>query len=407
MHQLMEAPQRSYALFITNDLDVAVRSCLRVRELNHYSGSVYFSKSDLRSAFRMIPISPNNWCWLILKAEDPRDGKVKFFVDKCLPFGASISCSHFQRFSNALRFLVQYITGKQFHIVNYLDDYLFLEVSETGCNSMVRSFLQLCSDIKLPVSLDKTEWACEQIVFLGILLNGRTFTLSIPADKRDRALALLNYLRDKKKATVKQLQILTGYLNFLTKAVFPGRAFTRRIYAKYSGAKCLNLKPYHHVRLDQEFKFDIEVWRLFLSRSLSSVVCRPKVDLDNVVTSTSLNFYSDASANADLGYGVIFNSLWTFNQWEPRYIREFNPSIEYLELFALTAGILTWGHMLKNTRIAVYCDNSAVVDMVNQTTSSCKNCMYLIRLLVLSGWWITEGSLLNRSRARTICLLIA
>ena len=184
---------------------------------------------------------------------------------------------------------------------------------------------------------------------------------------------------------MRQLQVLTGYLNFLNKAIFPGRAFTRRIYAKYAGALDNDLKQYHHVRLDQEFKFDCEVWRMFLTRSMDQVVCRPMVDLDCTTSALKLNFYSDASANENLGYGTVFNSQWLFNQWEPGYIKNFAPSIEYLELFALTAAILTWGSKLKNDRITVFCDNLAVVNMINSTSSSCKNCMYLMRLLVLSG----------------------
>ena len=369
-----------------HDLDVAVRYCLKTsgQAGQGLRKPIYLAKSDLMSAFRMIPIAKEHWCWMVLKAEDPRTGRVMYFVDKCLPFGASISCSHFQRFSNAIKFLIEYITGKTLQVVNYLDDFLFIETSAATCNAMVRSFLDLCKNINLPVSLDKTEWACEKLVFLGILLDGKNLVFSIPVDKRDRAIRLLNYFTNKKKATVKQLQFLTGYLNFLTKAIFPGRAFTRRMYAKYSGAKAL-LKPYHHVRLDAEFKFDCEVWRIFLSKSVDSVVCRPMLDLSEAVTAQTRQFYSDASANPNLGYGAVFDNQWLFNQWEPGFVETFNPSIEYLELFALTAAVLTWGYQLKNRRIIVFCDNASVVSMVNSTSSTCKNCMHLIRLLVLSG----------------------
>ena len=189
-----------------NDLDCATRFCLNISGLGTTGilpQPIYLAKSDLVSAFRMLPIKKSHWCWLVMKAEDPINGRMRYFVDKCLPFGASISCSHFQRFSNALKFLVEYITGKNFHVVNYLDDFLFIETSEQLCNSLVRSFLQLCEEIKLPVALDKTEWACERLVFLEILLDGKNLVLSIPVQKRDRALALLNYFANKKKATIK------------------------------------------------------------------------------------------------------------------------------------------------------------------------------------------------------------
>ena len=85
-----------------NDLDEAVKICCEI--LEDYQGKTlfFFGKTDLFLAFRMIPLSPKCHKWLVMKAVDPRTGEEFYFVYKCLPFGHSISCSHFQRFSNAL-----------------------------------------------------------------------------------------------------------------------------------------------------------------------------------------------------------------------------------------------------------------------------------------------------------------
>ena len=72
------------------------------------------------------------------------------------------------------------------------------------------------------------------MIFLGIILDGVFMLLAIPDEKRTKAVYLLNKMKDKKKATVRDLQVLCGYLNFLKKAIHPGRAFTRRMYAKYA-----------------------------------------------------------------------------------------------------------------------------------------------------------------------------
>ena len=194
---------------------------------------------------------------MIFKAEDPSTGQYKYFVDKCLPFGASISCSLFQKFSNALRHIVTSITGHTFAVTNYLDDFLFTETSARACNRMVRVFLHVCEQINLPVAHDKTEYASSQMVFLGILLDGYHLILAIPLDKKIRAINMLKLIIDKKKATLEELQRLTRYLNFLSKAIFPGHAFTSHMYAKFSGLS--NLKKFHHIRLDQEFKLDCRV----------------------------------------------------------------------------------------------------------------------------------------------------
>ena len=252
-----------------NNLDTAIKQCILVSEqaeiCNIDRRRVIFSgKTDFSSAFRVLPLRKDCFQWLVLMAEDPKDGKFKFFIDKCLPFGASISCSHYQRFSNALRHILEYKT-QQKTITNYLDDFLFIAYLRLLCNSMIQQFINLYTELRIPITVDKTVWAGTQIVFLGILLDSERLMLSLPLEKQEKALKLLNEFMDRKKATIHQIQVLTGYLNFLTKAIAPGITFTRRMYAKatlYEKGTCnaKPLKPYHHVRIDAEFPFDCEVW---------------------------------------------------------------------------------------------------------------------------------------------------
>ena len=102
-------------------------------------------------------------------------------------------------------------------------------------------------------------------------------------------------------------------------------------------------------------------------------------------SATTLNFYSDASRSKVLGYGATFKDEWIFGKWEPGYITKFGPSIEYLVLYAVVAGVLTWGERLKNIRLVLFCNNMSVVDMINNQTSKCHNCMYLLHLLTLNN----------------------
>ena len=95
-------------------------------------------------------------------------------------------------------------------------------------------------------------------------------------------------------------------------------------------------------------------------------------------------FYSDASGSKNLGFDCVFKQHWIAKMWEPGFIDQYEPSIEYLELYALIAGIITWQPAFKNQRIVVSCDNIAVVHMVNNNVSKCLKCMHLLRLLVLN-----------------------
>ena len=147
--------------------------------------TVFAGKSDLKSAFCMLGLSCDSWPWLVMRAQDPQTGVWKYFVDKCLPFGTSISCAHFQRFSNALCHLIEFKTNTQGQVTNYLDDFLFLALTILACNALIARFIQMCNELGVPVSLEKTEWANAEaiVVFLGILLDGRNFTLGVPVEK--------------------------------------------------------------------------------------------------------------------------------------------------------------------------------------------------------------------------------
>ena len=112
-------------------------------------------------------------------------------------------------------------------VTNYLDDFLFIMMTLILCNRMIE-------ELGITVALNKTEWATTRLVFLGILLDCRFMKLAVPQEKRIKAIKMLENMLDAKKVKVGKLQTLCGYLNFLNKAIYPGRAFTRRMYAKFS-----------------------------------------------------------------------------------------------------------------------------------------------------------------------------
>ena len=115
------------------------------------------------------------------------------------------------------------------------------------------------------------------------------------------------------------------------------------------------------------------------------------MDFDNIWTPEQLDWYTDASKNPKLGFGGIFGQEWFAIKWQEmdgldtNFLIKKDPSIQYLELYAVTASVLLWVHKVKNRRIKLYCDNKSAVDMINGNTSSCKNCMVLIRIIVLES----------------------
>ena len=150
------------------------------------------------------------------------------------------------------------------------------------------------------------------------------------------------------------------------------------MYAKYAHLCCkphnvageLKLKLYHHVKIDHEFKSDCKVWEQFLDNpQLHLVVNRPMIDLNMFQTSKQIAFFTDASAAISLGFGCMYDSKWMYRQWENDFIQNYKPSIEFLELYALVVGLLTWETYFTNCKIVIHCDNMAVVNMVNNLSS--------------------------------------
>ena len=85
-----------------SDLDHAVKTCFKWGIVNGVRHQLKYGKMDAKSPFRLVPLSRKCWRLLVMCAHDPVTNRIYYFVDKCLPFGASISCSHFQRFSDTI-----------------------------------------------------------------------------------------------------------------------------------------------------------------------------------------------------------------------------------------------------------------------------------------------------------------
>ena len=137
-----------------------------------------------------------------------------------------ISCVIFQAVLDAIAFIIRVKSGK--NLINYLDDYLFVALLRMVCNNQIQLFLDVCATINFPVSLEKTFWADTTMIFLGMLINSIDQMVSIPISKIEKAKTLIHTMLGKssKKTTLKDLQKLCGFLNFLCRAVVPGRAFT-------------------------------------------------------------------------------------------------------------------------------------------------------------------------------------
>ena len=78
------------------------------------------AKTDVRSAFRIIPVHPNDYQLLGMQ------WRGKYYVDRCLPMGCASSCKTFEALSTAMKWAAR---NKLMipNIINILDDFLILD----------------------------------------------------------------------------------------------------------------------------------------------------------------------------------------------------------------------------------------------------------------------------------------
>ena len=76
-----------------------------------------------------------------MKAECPLNGKIYYFMDKCLPFSSPISCAHFQAIFDAIAAILEFRNaGKR--TVNYLDNFFFAALLKALCDKQLEVFIQ-------------------------------------------------------------------------------------------------------------------------------------------------------------------------------------------------------------------------------------------------------------------------
>ena len=127
------------------------------------------------------------------------------------------------------------------------------------------------------------------------------------------------------------------------------------------------MKPHYQIRLKQENKLDLMVWKQMLESP--TVFARPFIEFGSL-NATEIDMYSDASGK--IGFGAVCGTSWMYGEW-PKSFLDKKPTIEYLELYGLVTGVITWICCFRNRRIVLFCDNMAVVHMVNNTSARDKS----------------------------------
>lgn len=275
--------------------------------LQNGKGSL-IAKADIESAFRIIPIAPKDYHLLGFSWED------KFWYDRCLPMGCATSCQIFEKFSCAVQWIMKERFGAS-DMSHILDDFIFVGPAKSHkCQTDLNNFLSLAAQVEIPIKNEKTVQPSAVVDVHGVELDTIKMETRLPLEKITKIRSMLETFLLRKKVTLRELQSLLGLLNFATKAIVPGRAFSRRLIQLTVGVS----RPGHRIRLNREAKADLLAWKTFLkSFNGRTLFCHP-----SLISSNAIRLYTDASSKK--GYAAVLGAKW-FWSLAAMLVRSYTP----------------------------------------------------------------------------------
>lgn len=338
-----------------------------IRLVKRFGRGALLAKSDIKSAFRLLPIAPESFSSLGFCFEE------KFFYDMCLPMGCSLSCRYFETFATFLQWVVTYESGCE-GIIHYLDDFLFIGPPDSPiCSLLLELFLNIAQHFGVPIATEKTIFPDTVIEFLGINIDTMQCQYQLPLVKIIRIQNLICSFLRRKKVLLKELQSFLGLLAFASRVMPVGRIFSRRLSLAMSGFK----SPFSHIRITSELKDDLLVWSQFLSDYNGRTFFQ-----EDFVFSADIDLYTDAAGAH--GFAAIWSTHWCCGGWPPFWVaNKATRNIVLLELFPIVVAFELWGNNFANKRILVNSDNKGVIFAINCLSSKSIFVIKLLRYFVL------------------------
>ncbi len=317
-------------------------------------------KTDIRSAFRLLPLKKSQYRLTGIFFGN------HWFIDKTLVMGASSSCFLFESFSNFLNWIIIEITGDP-DLYHFLDDYIGLdEPSEPNPDEKSENHLCLvqsvAGELGVPFHPDKTEGPTTRLTFLGMGLDTQLMIVYAPIDKVIRASAAINIILHNGRVKVRLVASALGLCAFLCRAIGPaGRAFLQRSYRAIA-SKDMN----QYILLGPECRLDLLQWRTFLY-SYNGQTMMP---IDDGQQGQSFGLWTDSSTSWGCSAYLQSANEYFAVKW-PDQVSNKLKSTCLAELVPIVYSFFvpTWSQKFYDHKVAVYCDNTSTVAIINKMTS--------------------------------------
>ncbi len=357
--------------------------------VRHAGNGCLIAKLDIGSAYRNIPVRPEDWPLLGFEWQH------FYYWDTVLPFGLASSSLLFEVFALAARHVINArvtlaVTD------NYADDYVQVTTAALGVERAQRSLQQtvalLSDELGLPTPAAKIEQPSTVMLVLGLLIDSDRMEVRLDSQRLADLQRTVEHWQQLRAYTRKQLEKLIGLLMFACTAIPPGRIFLHRMLALLRAIPRRNASPdtplaamrqgappVRSLAADSDMTRDLAWWHSHLATWNGTSLIREPRWTDTI----TLRLTTDACL---VGYGACYGNEWFQGRWTDddlvRARREQRESMPYLELLALLYAAATWGHHWSRKRILFLCDCDPVVQALTRHSSDLPETQQLERTLI-------------------------
>ncbi|XP_063059122.1 uncharacterized protein LOC134452589 [Engraulis encrasicolus] len=326
----------------------------------------HLAKADITDAFKTMPIHPADWPLFCVKWQS------SFYFAVRLTFGCRSSPHIFNNLSEALCWILLNVCKLPF-VLHLLDDFLLIDFPSIPNSTALDTLRSVFRDVGVPLSPEKTLGPCTSLEFLGIVLDSVAMRASLPEEKLSRIRDICASLSANEIMTKRDLLSLLGHLNFAMRIIPHGRSFIARILDLAHSVPNL-ADP---ITLDQGCRSDLSFW-LKLINDWNGISFFYN---DFAESSPSLELYTDAAPS--VGFGGFHKGEWFADKWPEEFL-VFTSGYEssaLFEMYPIVVACVLWGSGWRRKRITFFCDNAAVVAIINKGRSKCPKLMALVRRL--------------------------
>ena len=117
---------------------------------------------------------------------------------------------------------------RNYDVINYIDDILGIDLP-SKIDTSFDALCHLLPELGFQISKKKLEPPTTALNCLGIMIDTKTFTISIPPAKLKEIIDMCSQWTNKKYCSKRQLQSLLGSLLYISKCVKASRFYLNRL----------------------------------------------------------------------------------------------------------------------------------------------------------------------------------